>query len=455
MVVDDEQEMASLLGEVLRDAGYEPDIFTDAEQALHAMTEAPPALVITDFKMQGLDGMTLLERMKAIHPHVPVILITAFGSIDIAVEATRKGAFHFITKPFRMKEVLLVVERALQHQRVQAENDRLRREVERRYRFGEIIGKSRLMQQVFGLIERVAATNSSILILGESGTGKELVAKSIHYNSPRRDQPFVAVNCSALPEGLLESELFGHVRGAFTGAHANKNGLFVEATRGTLFLDEIGDMGAALQAKLLRALQEKTVRPVGGNKEISVQTRIVAATNRDLRKEVREGRFREDLYYRLSVIPVRLPALRERPEDIPLLVRHFLQRVASELSCDEKQVSPDAMRQLMRYPWEGNVRELENVIERAHILSQGETIEVADLMEELKPVQAKAAEPSPLPQTDDLPTLEELERRYIVQVLKRTTGNKEEAARILGIDRRTLYRWRTRHDLDRAIDEER
>ena len=448
--------MASLLGDVLQDAGYDPEVFTDAELALRTMTDEPPALVITDLKMQGLDGMTLLERMKTLHPSVPVILITAFGSIDVAVEATRKGAFHFITKPFRMKEVLLVVERALQHQRVEAENVRLRREVERRYRFGEIIGKSHLMQQVFGLIERVAATNSSILILGESGTGKELVAKAIHYNSARRDQPFVAVNCSALPEGLLESELFGHVRGAFTGAHANKNGLFVEATRGTLFLDEIGDMGPALQAKLLRALQEKTVRPVGGNKEIPVQTRIVAATNRDLRREVREGRFREDLFYRLSVIPVRLPALRERPEDIPLLVRHFLHRVSHELSCPEKQVSSDAMRQLMRYPWEGNVRELENVIERAHILTQGDTIESDDLLEELRPAAARPAEPaSPTPEPDDLPSLEELERRYIVQVLRHTKGNKEDAARILGIDRRTLYRWRTRHDLDRAIDAER
>ena len=455
VVVDDEQEMANLLGDVLRDEGFEAEVFTIAEKALKSVSSVAPALVITDFKMGDMDGMTLLQRIKAAHPEVPVILITAFGSIDLAIEATRMGAYHFITKPFRMKEVLLVVERALTHRRVQRENKRLRREVQRRYRFGGIIGKSRPMQNVFSLIERVAATNSNVLILGESGTGKELVAKAIHYNSVRKDHPFVAVNCSALPEGLLESELFGHVRGAFTGAHANKQGLFQEATRGTLFLDEIGDMPMALQAKLLRAIQEKSIRPVGGNREIRISTRIVAATHRDLRKEVREATFREDLYYRLSVIPVRLPPLRERLEDIPLLVNHFLDRVARDMNSDPKEVSSEAMRALMRYPWEGNVRELENVIERAHVLSPGRMIGVDDVIEELRHRSADpvAEATDGAPPWDDLPTLQELERRYIIRVLRITGGNKEKAASILGIDRRTLYRWRMRYALDKAAEE--
>ncbi len=452
VVVDDEMQMGVLLTEVLHDAGHQAEAYTDPKEALDAIMEAPPSLVITDFKMGELDGLTLMERALAAHPTVPVILITAFGSIDLAIEATRKGAFHFITKPFRLKEVLLVVERALAHRQMRTENERLRREVARRYEFSGIIGKSAAMQQVFTLVERVATSASNVLILGESGTGKELVAKAIHYNSPRKKAPFVAINCSALPEGLLESELFGHVRGAFTGAHAAKQGLFQEATRGSLFLDEIGDMPIALQAKLLRALQEKTVRPVGGNREVQVNTRIVAATNRNLRQEVKEGRFREDLYYRLSVIPVRLPPLRDRIEDIPLLVRHFLARVATEASAAAKELSPEAMKALMRYRWEGNVRELENIIERAFVLCAGQVIEVDDIVEELRTRSTDFTDDDEsAPPWDDLPTIEELERRYIVRVLRITDGNKDKAARILGIDRRTLYRWRTRYDLDREV----
>ena len=446
VVVDDEAEMSSLLAEVLRDAGHAVEAHTDPRSALAAILTHAPALVITDLKMGDLDGLTLLEQVKRTHPNVPVILITAFGSIDLAIEATRKGAYHFITKPFRLKEVLLTVERALHQRRVEEENVRLRKEVERRYGFGEIIGKSKPMRHVFDLIERVAPTASNILILGASGTGKELVAKAIHYNSDRRNEPFVAVNCSALPEGLLESELFGHMRGAFTGAHANKPGIFLEASGGTLFLDEIGDMGPGLQAKLLRAIQERRVRPVGSTKEIEVNTRLVAATNRDLREEVREGRFREDLFYRLSVIPIRLPALHERSEDIPLLARHFLNKLVKGTTRPPKTLSADAMRVLIRMPFDGNVRELENIIERAHILSQGEVITPSDLDDDV-PIREVDSE-STVPEMDDHPTLQELERRYIVRILKFTRGNKEEAARILGIDRRTLYRWRMRYDLD-------
>jgi len=442
VVVDDEAEMVALLEEVLADQGYHVDSYTDSGAALDSILESPPALVLTDLRMGRVDGMTLLTEVKEHTPHVPVILITAFGSIDLAVEATRMGAYHFVTKPFRLKEVLLIVDRALHHNDIQRENERLRREVEGRYRFGEIIGKSRAMQDIFRLIEQVAETTANILVLGESGTGKELVAKALHYNSHRRAQPFVAVNCSALPEGLLESELFGHERGAFTGAHKQKDGLFVEADGGTLFLDEIGDLSLGLQAKLLRVLQEKTVRPVGSNKERTIDTRIVAATHRELRSEVREGRFREDLYYRLSVIPVRLPPLRERTEDIGLLVDHFLGRVAGGLQQPVKAPTDDARRALMRYHWEGNVRELENVIERAHILSQSQTIHVDDLPDYLQEANEKSASEILFA---DFPTLEEVTRRYLMHVLEHTAGNKEDAARIMGVDRRTIYRWRKRY----------
>ena len=444
VVVDDEAEMVSLLDEVLTDRGYAVESHTDSSAALASILESPPALVLTDLRMGQVDGMTLLAAVKDKTPQVPVILITAFGSIDLAIEATRLGAYHFVTKPFRLKEVLLIIDRALHHNDIQRENERLRKEVESRYRFGEIIGKSHAMQEIFRLIEQVADTHAHILLLGESGTGKELVAKAIHYNSHRRTHPFVAVNCSALPEGLLESELFGHVRGAFTGAHAKKDGLFVDADKGTLFLDEIGDLSVGLQAKLLRVLQEKTVRPVGGTKEKPIQTRIVAATHHDLRKAVREGRFREDLFYRLSVIPVSLPPLRDRREDISLLVDHFLTRVANGLSQPKKTLASDAIRALMQYRWEGNVRELENVMERAHILSREQVISKRDLPEYLR----EAAEGTAERPFSDYPTLEEVTRRYLVQVLKHTGGNKEEAARILGVDRRTIYRWRKRYALE-------
>jgi len=451
VIVDDEVEMVAVLREFLEGEGFEATGFTNPSEALKSMALSPPDLCISDYRMQKLDGIQLLEEVKTQCIDVPVILITAFGSIDLAIEATQKGAFHFITKPFRMKEVLLVVERALQRRQMERENVRLQREIERRYRFGEIIGKSASMRHVFSLIERVANTHSNVLVLGESGTGKELVARAIHYNSHRRRHPFVGVNCSALPEGLLESELFGHVRGAFTNANSANKGLFLEATDGTLFLDEIGDMSASLQAKLLRAVQERSIRPVGGTRETQVSTRIVAATNHDLRQRVKDGDFREDLYYRLSVIPITIPPLRDRTEDIPLLVSHFVASMAREYRIPEKKVSVDAMRHLLAYDWPGNVRELENVIERAHVMSSGETIETNDVRECLRGTDVVH---SMLPDESDLPTLAELERRYIVKVLRATRGNKDAAARTLGVNRRTLYRWRQRYNLDSFVDRE-
>ena len=459
--------MAGLLADVLVEEGYDALMFTDPRAAMRSIAEAPPSLVITDLRMGAFDGMSLVEQVTSAHPGLPVILVTAYGSVDTAIEATRRGAYHFITKPFRLKEVLLIIERALSHRRVQQENERLRREVDTRYRFGGLIGKSAAMHRVFDLIERVAAASSNVLILGESGTGKELVARAIHQASARKSAPFVALNCSALPEGLLESELFGHVRGAFTGAHANKAGLFQEASGGTLFLDEIGDMPVSLQAKVLRAIQEKVIRPVGGNREVSVDTRIIAATHQDLREHVRQGKFREDLYYRLSVIPVQLPPLRSRPEDIPLLVSHFIDQIARGLGVPPKPIDHAATMHLMRLPWEGNVRELQNVIERAHVLSRSSVIRVEDLPELQAPSEpapplvspdvARAEPPAAAPAAVERvmashggvwPTLEEVGRRYFVEVLKHVGGNKDKAALVLGVDRRTLFRWRTRHNLD-------
>ena len=451
VVLDDEQEMAELLGEVLTAEGYEAQVFTDPEEALTEVRANPPALMITDYKLGSMTGLDVLAAVKESHDNVPVVVITAFGSIDLAIEATRQGAYHFITKPFRMKEVLLTVDRALSHSAVKEENKRLRSEVERRYRFAGIIGKSQPMQRMFGLIKRVAESDSNVLVLGESGTGKELVAKAIHYNSPRRKHPLVAVNCSALPEGLLESELFGHVRGAFTGAHATKQGMFQTASHGTLFLDEIGDMPLALQAKLLRAIQEKVIRPVGQTREVQVDTRIVAATNADLRERVRLGTFREDLFYRLSVIPVRLPPLRDRLEDIPLLVEHFLDALGSRSGQTRKTVSTPAMRRMMSCTWEGNVRQLENVIERAHVLCPQDVIGLEDIEDDVRSGSGGATSDDEEPQWDDLPSLEELTRRYIVRVMRITGGSKEKAAKILGIDRRTLYRWRMRNNLDEEL----
>ena len=500
VVVDDDATMAGLLSDVLREEGHDANTYTDPMAARDAILADPPSLVITDMRMGHFDGMTLIDQVAAAHPGLPVILVTAYGSVDTAIEATRRGAYHFITKPFRLKEVLLVVDRALTHRRMQVENARLRREIDTRDRFGGLIGRSAPMRRVFELIERVAGASSNVLVLGESGTGKELVARAIHQSSARKSQPFVAVNCSALPEGLLESELFGHVRGAFTGAHANKVGLFQEASSGTLFLDEIGDMPLPLQAKLLRAIQEKSIRPVGGNRELTVDTRIVAATHQDLRELVRQGRFREDLYYRLSVIPVELPPLRARSEDIPLLVNHFIDQIARGLGVPPKPVDHAAMMTLMRLPWEGNVRELQNVIERAHVLSRGQVITPIDIpalegaaaAEHPPPVeptggQTVTSEPQTAAQTvlppmfgvpppqagarpngesgllpvlphgqpdENWPSLEAVELRYIIEVMKHTRGNKDRAALILGIDRRTLYRWRNRHELDAAVKEQ-
>jgi two-component system response regulator HydG len=380
----------------------------------------------------------MVGELRRIRPDTPVVLMTAFGSIDSAVEAMRAGATDYITKPFEPEAVLLTVERALERRALEEENRRLRRAVDQTASLGDLIGQSPAMRDIFALIRKVAHGRSSVLITGESGTGKEVVARTLHYHGARADKPFLPINCTAIPEGLLESELFGHVRGAFTGAHTSKRGLFEKAEAGTLFLDEIGDLGLGLQSKLLRVLQDREIRPVGGTQSVKVDVRIVAATNKDLETELAAGRFREDLYYRLNVIPIHIPPLRERPEDIPPLVEFFLRRHAEGRRVG---VTPEAMQRLCAHPWRGNARELENAIERALALTDSEEIGPEDLpvsgAEEDGGVRAQEVLSQAVQQRL---SLRELEDRYVDQTLDATRGNKVQAARILGIDLKTLYR---------------
>jgi DNA-binding NtrC family response regulator len=442
LIVDDDKEMCSTIADFFSREGFDVSCAHSASEALSLLENQDLDVVVTDLRMPGLDGMELLKTIKAQRPDLPVILVTAFGSIEVAIEATKAGAFYFITKPFKLRELHTLVTKACEQRRLILENERLRKQVQGQYDFENIVGRSKAMREIFRLIDLVASSSSNVLITGESGTGKELIARALHFRSRRANGPFVPVNCSAIPEGLLESELFGHTRGAFTGAYTSRKGLFLEANDGTLFLDEIGDLSLGLQAKLLRVLQDRMVRPVGSNKAYPTNARIIAATHRDLKVMVREGLFREDLYYRLSVIPIRIPSLSERPEDIPLLVDHFLRKCASTMGKPLKHITPRAMALLQRRKWEGNVRELENIVERLVVLTQSDTIDVDDLpfafMAEGEGLFKNVANP------DELPPLEVVERRYVEQVLEATSGNKERAAKILGINRRTLYRMQER-----------
>ncbi len=382
LIVDDEPNYLVILSELLRDEGFE--IFTAANGAegLALVREVDLDMVITDMQMPGIDGLQLLQAVKKINPDLPVVMITAFAEVEKAVAAMQAGAFNYLAKPFSNDELIVTINNAVQHYSLIRENIRLRKAILTRTGFSGMVGKNARMVQVYELIEKVAPTPSSVLITGESGTGKELVAKAIHVNSPRQDKPFITVNCAALAENLLESELFGHEKGAFTGAVVMRKGRFELADGGTLFLDEIGEIPLALQAKLLRALQERSFERVGGSKTISVNVRIISATNKELKEEVEQGRFREDLYYRLNVIHVVLPPLRERMDDIPILVEYFIQTVSERLARPGLTISPDALRLLVTLPWEGNVRELENTIERAAILCDNNRIEADDVQPE-------------------------------------------------------------------------
>jgi two-component system, NtrC family, response regulator len=445
LVAEDEDLMRAILAGLLESEGYRVAAASSAEEALEKFTAGDVAVTLTDIRMGGMDGLALLDRVKDVDPEALVIVMTAYSSVDSAVAALRKGAYDYVTKPFVNEDLLHSVRNALRQRELFRENRALRRELDRRYSFSEIVGTSEALQSVFRLVEKVAGTNTNILVEGESGTGKELIARAIHHHSPRSARPFVAVNCGALPESLLESELFGHTKGAFTGATSARPGLLRAAEGGTVFLDEIGEITPATQVRLLRAVQEHEVLPVGSAAPVHFDARIICATNRDLEKEVAAGRFREDLFYRLNVIAIHLPPLRERREDIPLLTRHFVTRTAREQGQQEKPIGRDAMAALINYAWPGNVRELQNAVERAFTLSGAEI----DL-ESLPPrVRQSAAKEEAVRDPDGLrPTLAEIERRYIFETLASVNQDKARAANILGIDLSTLYRKLKRYDAD-------
>jgi DNA-binding NtrC family response regulator len=432
LVVDDDAEMAELVARHLASEGYTTVAVTGGAAAVARLGEETFDVVLTDVVMGDVDGLAVLREALQRQPRARVILMTAFGSLENAIAALREGAADYLTKPFKMAEVTVAVRRALDEARLREENTRLREEVGERYRLERMLGTSAAMKRVLEQVGEVAGSGATVLLLGESGTGKELVARAIHWKGPRAGGPFVPVNCAAIPDALLESELFGHEKGAFTGATQRRRGLVAEADTGTLFLDEIAEMPLGLQAKLLRVLQDRSVRPVGGREEVTVDVRVICATNRDLHDQVAAGRFREDLYYRLAVIPIRLPSLRERPDDIPLLAGHFMERAAGTLGKRVEGFDEAAMAWLVQHRWPGNVRELENVVERAVTLTRGPRIGLEDLKIEF----ASGVAPS----TGPRPTLAELEREYIRRVLQETKGDKRAAARILGVSIRTLQR---------------
>jgi DNA-binding NtrC family response regulator len=438
LVVDDDADMRELAYDMLKDRGHLVTTAGSGEEALKRLAEEDYAVVVTDLRMKGMQGNELLAEIKRRSPDVNVILMTAFGSVETAVDAMTHGASDYLTKPVKKDELIRVVERVIREAALRREVSRLRKEVRKEYSFHQILGKSKAIQAVFDLIRRVADSPTNVLITGESGTGKELVAKAIHYNSERKDAPFVPVNCAAIPEQLLESELFGHMRGSFTDAKMDKRGLFEEAQKGTLFLDEISELPIMLQAKLLRAIQEREIRRVGATRPIPVDVRIIAATNLNLADEVKAKRFRDDLYYRLNVVEIRLPPLRERREDIPLLVDAFLKKCGDARRKEVKGVSEAALAMLMDYAWPGNVRELENVIERAVTLSRSEKI----VPEDLPPaVQGSRGDRRVLDEAAERTlSLAAMEKEYILKILDKMGGNKYQAAQALGIDRKTLYR---------------
>lgn len=437
LVVEDEEGMREFLRILLGKERYEVVTCSSAEEAVEKIKEENFHVVITDIKMPGMDGIELLETVKRIDPLMPVIVMTGYGSMESAIEALNKGAFAYLLKQGRNEEIRQFVRKAIEVRGLQSENRFLKQELKKKMSDRPIIGNSDKIRKIFDLIDKVAQTDSTIMIYGESGTGKELVAREIHCRSLRSNGPFVSINCGALPETLLESELFGHVRGSFTGAVRDKEGLFAVAKGGTFFLDEVGETSPAIQVKLLRVLQEREIIPVGGVKPIKVDVRLIAATNADLEKQVESGKFRADLFYRLNVIPIHIPPLRQRRDDIPLLVEHFLKTYCEAQGKPLKQVTKQAFDLLMRYDWPGNVRELENVIERAVILQEGNLIGPEDLPERIRGGTSQIK--TDLVTARNL-TLEELEKQYILQVLNETGWHKKKAAQILGINASTLYR---------------
>ncbi|MFP5221710.1 MAG: sigma-54-dependent transcriptional regulator [Acidobacteriota bacterium] len=440
LILDDERNYLLILEALLSDAGYAVTALDDPEMGLAYLEESEVDLVITDMKMPKMTGQQVLEHVKKTYPHVPVIIMTAFGSIEGAVEAMRVGAFDYVTKPFANDELMLTVGKAAKFGQTQRENIFLRQSLEERYAVHQVIGRSKAMGQVLELVDRAAPSRSTVLIMGESGTGKELIAKAIHYASPRKDQPFVTVNCMALSPGVLESELFGHEKGSFTGAVAKRRGRFEMAHGGTLLLDEIGELSHDLQVKLLRVLQERTFERVGGTEPVEVDIRIVAATNKNLQDCVAAGTFREDLFYRLNVVRIDMPALRERREDVPLLASHFLRKYAAENEKSVQGFTTEAMDALTGYEWPGNVRQLQNVVERCVVLASGELIGVDDLPAELRDedTQYKSAVDLLPVQLNLSDTLEKIEAALVRRALARTDFVQVKAAEMLGISKSLL-----------------
>jgi DNA-binding NtrC family response regulator len=438
MVVDDDQAMASALAKILGAAGYSVLTAKSGDAALAIVRQVCPDLVLADLRMDGMSGHELQSEIARLNPDVPVVILTAFGSIESAVESMRGGAFDFITKPFTNGQLKMVVERALEHRELRREVQRLRGELAHSYGLEEIITACPQMEALLDMVHRIADSPAAVLLTGESGTGKDLLARALHFQSRRAKEPFIQVNCAAIPDNLLESELFGHVKGAFTDARQNKPGLFQTAHRGTLFLDEIGAMPRGLQAKLLTVIERKRVRPVGATAEVAVDVRIVSASNTDLEKAIGDGGFRADLYYRLSAVILHIPPLRERRQAIPLFLKHFLTRAAAENGQPPPEIAPDALERLLHYAWPGNVRELENAVQRAVLLCRNNRICSYDLPSKIGGLEL--ADFSTNQAFVRRPTLEQLEDDYIQFVLTSVNGNKGEAAGILGIDRKTLYR---------------
>lgn len=452
LIADDDEASCQLFAEVLEREGYQVDQVQTGDEALARLREKAHDLLLVDVRMPGMSGLEVTRAVRKKYPCLPILVMTAFGSMETAIGAIHEGAFDFISKPMNLEELKKTVARALPQQQQQALRKKVSEEIEGGDQFGVVIGKSPAMVEVYKTIARVAPTKSTVLILGESGTGKELIARAIHEHSSRAAQPFVAVDCGALTETLLESELFGHVRGAFTGAVHDKKGVFEEADGGTCFLDEINDISLNLQAKLLRVLQEHEVRRVGAPKSIKVDARVVAATNKNLQRLVGNGALREDLYYRLKVVSIYLPPIRERPEDIPSLAEHFRRRYSQEAGKPVTSISSEAMKLLCDYPWPGNVRELENVIDRGVALSRQPLLTAEDLPDEVREGKASSF-PCRLAQEEEFvfpgtPTMDEVKKRYLLHVLDLTQGNIARAAKILDMDRRSLYRMLVRYKIE-------
>jgi two-component system NtrC family response regulator len=440
LIVDDEKNYLLVLEALLGPQGYEIITVNNAHDALRSVREADLDLVITDVKMPGMNGIELLEECKKIKPELPVIIMTAYGSIEMAVDAMKKNAYDYITKPFQNEQLKLTVKKALDNYRLIKQNKLLSQALSDRFRYGNMVGKSKPILKIYDIIDKVAQSKASVLITGPSGTGKELIAKSIHYGGSRRDRPFVSINCGALTETLLESELFGHERGAFTGAIALKKGRFELADSGTLFLDEVGDMPPPLQVKLLRVLQEMEFERVGGTRTIKVDVRVLSASNRDIKDDVAEGIFREDLFYRLNVIQIEVPPLRERADDIPLLVKHFIEKYTRDEDKGPIELSPEVWKAFYTHAWPGNVRELENVIERAVVLSSGEMITMEELPDNLLEKSEEEIDLNKIvPLNLALPdALERLEKKLVIRALKYSHNVQSRAADILGISRRMM-----------------